>query len=142
MNQKNERNLFLNVILLQYYNDYICKYMPEKSEFISTTSSQHYHHFFHHSYPDHQLHRKKPTQPPTDHQVATATLSLILPALLSPLQPFLLPLTAEASRATGQTTTSRPRPPRQATSSSLFCLFLLSSSSWLLHAEFISPCSN
>jgi len=87
----------------------------------------------HHSYPEPQFHHIKPAQPPTGHQAATATLSLFS------FQPFSLlcnfffflpwptPATITsvvASWATGRTTSSRPRPPRQATSSSLLCLFL------------------
>jgi len=60
-------------------------------------------------------------------------LSLLLPAFLSPLQlfffflpqPTLATITSvDASWATGRTTSSRPRPPRQATSFCLLCLFL------------------
>jgi hypothetical protein len=45
---------------------------------------------------NHQIHHRKPTQPPTDHQAATTALSLLLPSFLSPLQPFLLPPTADS----------------------------------------------
>ena len=95
----------------------------------------------------HQLHHRKPTQPLTSHQAALGALSLLLPAYLSPLQTFFFFLqqptlatipSADASWATSQTTSSRPRPPRQATSSipalhqPSSCYLL-----WSLHVEFI-----
>jgi len=101
----------------------------------------------HHSYPEHQLHHRKPARPPTDHQAATAALSLLLPAFLSPLQCFLLLLTADSghrhlSRSLLShwpdilSTLETPKPWN-------FLLPALppSSLSRLLHAEFISACS-
>jgi len=74
-------------------------------------------------------------------------LSLLLPAFLSPLQPFLLPPTADSGhhhlsrrplshRPNHLITTETPTP-----GNFLLPALPLSSSSWLLHAEFISACN-
>jgi len=88
----------------------------------------------------HQLHHRKPTQPPTDHQAATAALSLLLPAVLSPLQLFLLPPIANSSHHHLSRRFLSHRPNHLITSETptlgnfLLPASPLSSSSWLLHA--------
>jgi len=68
-----------------------------------TTSSQHCHHFFHHSYPDHQLHRRKPTQPPSCHRGS----------LSSPSSPYLSSATfSYPSRNRLRPPSPQPKPPK------------------------------
>jgi hypothetical protein len=95
----------------------------------------------------HQLHHKKPTQRPTNHQAAIAALSLLLPAFLSPLQLFLLPPTADSDHhhLSRRLLSNRPNhlvtPETPTPGNFLLPASPRSSSSWLLHAEFIYACS-